>query len=398
LNSENTLAVSDAVPAETTKRALFAVIVCSAFVGITFGYSLPLFAIIMEKAGISATMIGLSAASESAAILIIGPFIPRLFGKFGLRGPMITAAIIGVIMIIALAFFDPLYAWLPLRFVLGAAIFVLLISSDIWVTQGAGAAWRGRMIAIYGTAITGGLACGPLIVPLTGTSGVLPFFVCAGLLALSLLPLLVAYGRAPVVSDQSKRSLFSLLGPVPLLVVAVLSFGLIDSAVLSLMPIFGLHSGMSEARSVLLVTVLVAGSILLQLPTGFLADRVNKYHLLVGCAVVGLIAAIVFPFVVDQTGLLWLSLLCIGGGMVGMYIVSLAILGDLYKGRDLASAIAGFAMILALGSTSGPMIGGALMRLWDPQGLNIVLVVGFGLTVVTALFLRLSRRGAVQRT
>lgn len=379
-------------------RAVFAVIACTALVGLTFGYSLPLFAIMMEKQGISAMLIGLSAGSESVAILLIGPLVPRLFSAFGLRGPMIGGVILGVVMIGALAFFDPLYVWFPLRFVLGAAIFVLLIASDIWVTQGAGPTRRGRMIAIYGAAITGGIACGPLIVPLTGTEGAVPFVVCAGMLALSLLPLLVAYGPAPGMSEHSGRGLVSLLGAVPVLVMAVLSFGLIDSAVLSLLPVYGLHIGMTEARAVLLVTVLVAGSIVLQLPIGWLADRIDKYRLLVGCAVMGLVAAIVFPFVIEFEGLLWLSLLGLGGGMVGMYVVSLAILGDLYKGRDLAAAIAGFAMILAVGSTSGAVISGALMRLWDPYGLNLVLIAAFGLTVVTASARRLSRRGAVQRT
>jgi MFS family permease len=398
VSSSTPTAAPAAEPVETTKRALFAVIVCTALVGLTFGYSLPLLAIMMEKEGISATLIGLSAASESVAILLIGPFVPRLFSTFGLRRPMVGGVIVGTIMIGALAFFDPLYAWFPLRFVMGAAIFLMLIASDIWVTQGAGPAMRGRMIAIYGAAITGGIACGPLIVPLTGTEGALPFIVCAGLLALSLLPLLAAYGPAPAMSEHGGRGLVSLLGAVPILVVAVLSFGLMDSAVLSMMPIYGLHSGMTEARAVLLVTVLVAGSIVLQLPIGWLADRIDKYRLLVGCAVMGLVAAAVFPFVTALEELLWLSLLGLGGGMVGMYVVSLAILGDLYKGRELAAAISGFAMILAVGSTSGAMVSGALMRIWDPHGLNIVLIMAFGMTVLTATLRRFGGRGRVQRT
>ena len=59
---------------------MLAVIACTGIIGITFGYSLPLLAIIMENAKISSTMIGLSAASESVAILIFGPFAPRLIG------------------------------------------------------------------------------------------------------------------------------------------------------------------------------------------------------------------------------------------------------------------------------------------------------------------------------
>ncbi len=373
---------------ETTLRAMIAIIAAVALVGLTFGYTLPLLALIMEEDGIGPVMIGLSAAAESAAILAMGPFVPRILREWGLRTPMFAAVAIGVIMMVVLYFCDPRTAWFPLRFILGAAIFLMLITTDIWITQGAGAARRGRMIAIYGTAATGGIAAGPLLVPLTGTEGILPFLVGAGALAASAVPLLFAWGPAPSMGDRARLSLGALVSAVPLLVAAVLAFGLLDAAVLSLMPIYGLRRGLDEAGAVLLVTILVAGSILLQFPIGWLADRVAKPRVLVGCAFAGLGAAVVFPLVFDLPWLLWPCLFVIGGAMVGVYIVSLAILGDRYSGGTLAAAISGTAMAYALGSTAGPLLTGAALRGWDPYGFNVIVAAAFGLILVVAALFR----------
>ena len=371
---------------------MIAVIVCAGLVGLTFGYSLPLLAIIMEKAGIGSTLIGLGAASESAAILLFGPFVPRMISALGLRNAIFVATFTGVIALGALAFFDPLYAWFPLRFVLGGAIFLVLIASDIWITQGASAARRGRMIAVYGTAITVGMAVGPLLVPLIGSDGQLPIFVGAAILASATLPLLFAHGPAPAMEQAGRLRPITLLLAMPLLVAAVFAFGMIDSSALSLLPIFGLHLGMSELKSELLLTVLVTGSILLQFPIGWLADRIDRRRVLELCALAGTAAAVGLPLSLGTDWAMWICLFVIGGAMVGLYTVSLTILGDRYTGGELAAAVSLIAMIFAVGATLGPLISGGAIAVWDPYGLNAVFIGAFGVVLALALFLFIWRR------
>lgn len=361
---------------------MFAVMASAGFAGLTFGYTLPLLALIMEKDGIGSTLIGLSAAVQSAAILVMGPLLPRLFGAFGLRRTMAVAIAIGTLAIGALGFFEPLYAWFPLRLVLGAGVFVQLIASDVWITQGAGPRRRGRMIAIYGTVITGGLAAGPLLVPLTGTEGALPFIVCTALFASSVVPLILAYGPVPAMEGGGRLGVRALLAATPVLIVAVLGFGVIDASLLSLLPVYGLHSGMSETQAVLLVTILVAGSIILQLPVGWFTDRIQKYRVLLACAALGALAAALLPLLVGIQWALWPCLFVLGGANVGLYIVSLAILGDRYAGRELAFAVSIYAMVLSLGATAGPIAAGGAMRLWDPYGFNIVIFAAFMLALI----------------
>ena len=375
----------------TTLRAIFSVIACAGLVGIAFGYSLPLLAIIMERQGISATLIGLSAASESAAILLFGPFVPRIFGILGLRGAMFVATLISSLALGALAFSDPLYAWFPIRFVLGGAIFLVLIASDIWVTQGASPARRGRMVAVYGTTITGGMAVGSLLVPVVGTTGQFPIYVGAAILVAAILPLLIAYGPAPMMEQTGRLRALALILAMPVLFVAVLAFGVIHSSAISLLPILGLHLGLTVQISSLLVTAFVIGSIVLQFPIGWLADYIERMHTLLACAFAGGIAAIILPFSIGTDWLMWVSLFVIGGTVVSLYTIPLTILGDRYRGGELAAAVSLIAMTLAVGSTFGPLIGGGAIEAWDPYGLNLVIIGAYCMVLALALVLGIRR-------
>lgn len=371
---------------------MFAVIACAGLVGLAFGYTLPLLAIIMERQGIDSTLIGLSAASESVAILFFGPIVPRIIGMLGLKVTMLAAALVGAVTLCALAFTDPLYAWFPLRFVIGGAIFLVLIASDIWVTQGANPTRRGRMVAIYGTTVTGGMAVGSLLVPLVGTEGGVPIYIGAAILAAAILPLLLAYGRVPAMEQVGRLRPFVLISTMPVLFAAVFAFGVIHSGALSLLPVFGLHLGMTVKFSSLLVTAFVVGSILLQFPIGWLADHTNRLHTLIYCTLAGAVASVILPFSIGTDWLMWSSLFMVGGTVASLYIVSLTILGDRYTGGKLAAAVSLVAMTYAAGSTLGPAVSGGAIDAWDPFGLNLVIIGGFGLVLALALILRLRPR------
>ena len=68
-------------------------------------------------------------------------------------------------------------AWLPLRFLLGAAINPLFVLSEVWIIALAPPEQRGRVMGIYATIISAGFAAGPLSLILVGSQGWPPFAV-----------------------------------------------------------------------------------------------------------------------------------------------------------------------------------------------------------------------------
>jgi hypothetical protein len=81
------------------------------------------------------------------------------------------------------------------------------------------------------------------------------------------------------------------------------------------------------------------------------------------------------PWALDGGVLAWLILLVWGGSLGGVYTTALTMLGRSFKTEQLSGANAAFAMAFEIGAVSGPLLVGLGMRLWDPNGMLIV--IGF---------------------
>jgi MFS family permease len=378
----------------TTLRAIICVIISIAFFGLAYGYSLPVLSIIMARYGVDSTMIGLNTAISSAAVLCFGPFVPRLLSRIGLRWSIFGSILLSVALIPPIAYTEPLYAWFPLRFALGAAIFSALIAADIWVAQGASAKTRGRLVGLSGAAMAGGIAIGPQFVSLTGSEGFAPFWCAGGLLALALVPMAFTYGPQPSVAHSEPPKLRSFVLAVPVATLAVLIFGIMNPSILALLPIYSLRLGAGEEYAVKLVSLVTAGSVFLQPVIGYFADRYQKTAVLVVLGAIGCGAAILLPFFFHLDAVLYPALIVLGGAASGLYVVSLAILGDRFVGAALAAAVTVFTMLVATGATLGPVLTGAAMRAYDPQGFPATMAVAMALVPlvgVLAWFFKYSR-------
>jgi len=380
----------------TTLRAIICVIISIACFGLAYGYSLPVLSIIMARYGVDPTLIGVNTAISSAAVLCFGPFVPRLLSRIGLRWSIVSSILLSVALIPPIAYTEPLYAWFPLRFALGAAVFSALIASDIWVAQGASAKTRGRLAGLSGAAMAGGIAIGPQFVSITGAEGYAPFWCAGGLLAMALLPMVFTYGPQPSVAHTEPPRLRSFVFAVPVATLAVLVFGIMNPSVLALLPIYGLRLGVSEEHAVKLVSLVTAGSVFLQPVIGYFADRFQKIAVLIFLGAIGCAAAILLPLYFHLDAVLYPALIVLGGAGSGLYVVSLAILGDRFVGAALAAAVTVITMVVATGATVGPVLSGAAMRAFDPQGFPATMAIAMALVPlvgVLAWFVKYSRGG-----
>jgi MFS family permease len=164
-----------------------------------------------------------------------------------------------------------------------------------------------------------------------------------------------------------------MIAMAPATFAAAAVFGAIDAGMFGLFPVYAVRSGYSEAHAALAVTAMAVGSIVFQYPLGVLTDRMNRRHLLALCAGTGIIGAIIMPFVVAMPLLMYYLLFVWGGWVLGIYSVGLTLLGERFRGADLASANAGFIMSYCMGLLAGPAIEGAALDAWNPNGLLVVL-------------------------
>jgi MFS family permease len=356
---------------DSTSSSLRTVLYASLGVGLIFGFQPPLMALVLARQGASSFEIGAVTGIGTIAVITLGPFYPAAIARLGLRYAMITGIGIAVTMQLIMPLLASFQAWLVLRFATGCALGLAWIASEVWLNTLSTDQSRSKVMGLYITVFSAGVMAGPLLLQLTGTSGSRPFYVGAFCLALTALPLFHPGHTTSRVDREPhrKQRLLRILAVAPIAMLAALIAGLVESTDVSLLPVFGLRRGLNEHSSLYLVTIFLAGNVLLQLPIGSLADRFGRLRILVACATVSVIGPLLLGLLIGFAWVLWPLLFLWGGTMYGFYTQGIALLGESYPPEELSAANAVFVIVYCAGGIIGPSLGGVAMDLWAPNGL-----------------------------
>ncbi len=355
------------------RLSLAAMIASFAMAGVMWGFTLPLLALILERDGVGTTLNGLNAAMPSLAILLVGPFTPRIIHALGFLPSLYIGIAVTAGAILLMAVFPGLGPWFLLRFVFGLGAALYWVGSETWINTVAWEETRGRIMGVYMTAWGAGLAGGPLIIALIGIDGILPFLIGAGLIVASAVPLVLARRLAPSIPSTTPIRLRQVVLWAPTVMVAIAAAGFTDMAIITLYPLYALRSGFGQDAAVVMLSVYFAGSLSLQLPIGWLADHLDRRRILMLCAGVGVVSPLVLPFVLHIEVLLWPLLFLWGGAVMGLYTVGLILLGQSFPAAHLARAVAVFVMFYTTGNVVGPVVAGGAMEVAGPSGLPFTL-------------------------
>ena len=384
--------IDDSALAASQKFNLAAVFSASFGVGLIFGFQPPLMALVLERGGASSFEIGAVTSISTLAVMMCGPFYPRAIARLGLRPAIILGIAVSTAMLFVMPLLPGFGGWLALRFVTGCALGLEWIASEIWLNRLSTDSSRGTVMGAYATVFAAGVMAGPLLLQVTGTSGWRPFAAGALCLALTALPLFAVRGGSGGDGALGDRlQWLRIARAAPTVMVAALIAGLVESAYVALLPVFALRRGLDEQYSLLLVTVFLAGNVLLQLPIGWLGDRLGRQRVLALCAVVCVLGPILLSPVMGIPWLVWPLLLLWGGTMYGFYTQGIALLGESYPHAELADANTVFVVVYCAGGIVGPSLGGLAMDWWTPNGLLVFLSVA---PLLAAGWLRRGRRRA----
>lgn len=369
---------------------IIACIAATSSMTITLGLTWPLLAIVLERQGIPAWLNGLSASSQMLAILAVAPLGPRLIGSLGIVRVMALGIVGMVLALLLLPLFPNVWLWFPIRFMLGFAAELVFTGGDIWINQLASDKARGRLIGVYGTFLHAGFAVGPATIAFVGSDNWVALYLGVGVVACGLIPLSWFRGEPPQREGKLRARMLHFLRIAPTLMITALMFGLIDSTVLALLPVYGVQKGLDAEVAALLLTMFVLGSVVGQIPIGWLADHLDRRMLLAVCTFIAMLSIAALPAAIGDTTLTWLVMLLMGITVGSFYVIAMAMIGSRFKGADLISVNASFVFFWGLGDVIGPFITGAAIDTFGADGMP-----GVGV-IVCALFLGLVllRRGS----
>jgi len=346
-----------------------------------FGYSYPFFSLALEKKGIATWLIGLNASIAGAGILIFGPFVPWLIDRMGLRLLVAAQFALSLASFAAIFAFDNIAVWFVARFVMGTCFSALWTTTEIWLNGVVDDKNRGRIVGASGTLYAACQFMGPLLLSGTGSTGSLPLIVAMIPLAIGVAVALSIRSAVGEVEDEEEsgdvhtlRMSLTLAGS---LIAAAFLTGIGETAMQSLLPLYGLAHGLTDAGASRLVAVFSLGEAVLIVALGWFADRHGRRLTLIGCAGIAVLSTLAFPFVMNKAFLLEPVVFIAGGTVSGLYTLGIVLIGQDFRGQRLAVVSTGFAMAYSAGSVIGSTPIGFLMDLFGAEALPVTVAVGF---------------------
>ena len=342
------------------------------------GLTMPLLSLVLDHQGVDETLIGLNTGTYFIAVFAVAPLATRLLRARGPALLMLTSILATVALLALLRAFPNVWLWFPLRFALGMASSFLWIAGEAWVNHMATETHRGRIIAIFGIVVSAGFALGPLILSMTGAEGWTPFLVTIALLLVAAAVLASALGSSPKLRGKTgPLARYVLLAPVAMFGYFVFAAG--DAVLLTFLPIYAVEIGLDEVDAIRLLTVLAIGSMALQYPIGWLADRVSNYAIAAAMGVILLAGSAALPWALPLPAISVVFMFFYGGALGALYTIALVLLGRQFKGADLSGASAMLAVMFCVGAFIWPSAGGAAMDRFGGEAMPVSLVIAYAL-------------------
>ena len=132
---------------------------------------------------------------------------------------------------------------------------------------------------------------------------------------------------------------------------------------MNFLALYAVNVGWDVSKAITLISVLMFGAIILQIPIGWLSDKIDRLKLVLYLSVASSLGALIWPFSFDVPIITYTLLFIWGGLFVGIYTVTITWIGSQYSGNKLSSIFATMSVAWGIGALLGPVLGGAAMEL-----------------------------------
>jgi MFS family permease len=325
---------------------------------------------------------------HALGVLLVAPFMPRLAAWMGARQLTLAALLLSAAALALFPLVPNIYWWFPLRIALGIGAEALFVMSETWTNELSSEATRGRTMALYTAALSLGMVCGPSLLSALGI-GRTAYFVGAAIAAAAMALVVLPWVIAPARFEASGTNPLRYMRMAPIAMATTLLNSAVETAGLTFLALYATGQGWSEDRALNLISTLMLGAIILALPIGWIADRMDRRRLTLMLAVLAAAGALAWPFVLGQPWLTYAVIFAWGGVFVGIYTVMLAMVGARFSGADLVGIYGAMGFAWGAGALIGPFTAGIAMHASPLFGLPLLVAALCGLF---ALFMWLSRQ------
>ncbi|UVK39966.1 MFS transporter [Mesorhizobium sp. AR10] len=272
--------------------AIASVIVSMALIAVGNGLMFAYIPVRLGAAGFDPTWSGLIitglSAGGLAGCILTGPLVRRVGHA---RAFMVLSALIALSNAVVGAGTYPI-VWIAARALYGFSICGLFIVAQSWLNDAVANAIRGRVMAFFYVAYVAGLGVGYATLALIDITTAEAPLVGIAFTALSILPVGMTRLAQPPAPQAASVALGRAWRISPVGVAGMLAVGGLSMAISGFAPIHATAKGYSQADVALLLSAMPVGTLILQIPLGWISDRTDRRYVLIAASALAVAAGL----------------------------------------------------------------------------------------------------------
>lgn len=314
---------------------------------------------------------------------IYTPRLVRRVGHVRTFGVMASLSVVSALLMVLII--DP-SVWIILRALTGFCFAAGAMIVESWLNEQIDNHYRGRIFGIYTMVNLGATTLGQMSLSMVDAAEFTLFALAAIFYALALVPTAVSTASAPGALVETGLDLKALWRNSPIAMVASFLIGVSNSSFGTLGAVFGELINLDVTTIALMMSLPILAGAALQLPVGFVSDKMDRRIVLVAIIAIAVLIDCYFIFATPTSPLLVLVAISVFGAMIySAYPVIVAHASDHASPGSFIKISGGLLLLYGIGGAIGPLLSGFLMSVAPQTGLFMVtltahiLIIGYGL-------------------
>lgn len=365
---------------------LAALLMGSAFLVFSGGLNGLILPVRGEAEGFTAGTLGLLGTGWAIGYVAGCLRTPALVVSVGhIRAFGAMCAIAAIAVLLSLLLIIP-WVWIPVRALSGFCFAGAAMIVESWLNERTEASSRGRIFSIYTMVNLAATTAGQMVLAFGDATGHFFFVLAAIVYCLALLPTAISATTTPNPLTTVSLDLRGLWKNSPISVFAVLMVGISNAAFGALTAVYAVRIGLSLTGIALFASVPILAGAAVQVPVGVASDMLDRRLVLIGIAVVALLADGLFLFAgaIEPSVVLAMGAV-FGAAAFSMYPVIVAHANDHAEPGSYIQVSGGLLLVFGVGSIIGPTIAGFAMTYFGASSLFAVTGVAHLLLIFFAL-------------
>ena len=355
--------------------------------------------LIMLAYGFQGSLLGVRAVQEEFSLTSTGFMMSGYFVGYFLGAKYITTIISRVGHIRSFAAFasfasvailahsiiiNPI-TWFLFRVITGLSMASIYTIAESWLNDRSSNKNRGSVLSIYMIILYGSMGFGMFFLNFSAPENFEPFILISLLMSVALIPILMTKRKAPSFKRIQPMKLKELYEASPLGMVSALLYGLIQSALFSLLAVYATSMNFTILEISIATFLLAISGAISQWPIGKLSDIFDRRRVIVYSTFAAGIFAI---FAIIASGQMYLPdglstpktwfyifLILFSFTSLPMFAIILAHTNDYITKEKFVVAGAGLQFVFGMGAMTGPLLCSIFMNIVGLNGFWIFLAI-----------------------